>query len=166
MLNENILDRRGRFKVEDKRVIQSNFEARFMLVDEVSSGNGQPIFIHRKDVNEIQLAKGAIRTGIETLLKEAGLKSNQIQKFIIAGAFGTYLGINSALRIGMFPSIPKELFYQVGNAAGNGAVLLLLSKELRTITEEIVDKVRYIELSNHPLFHSEFAKAMFFDVND
>lgn len=163
MLNENILDRRGRFMMEDKRVIQTNHEAMFILVDKDSSGNGRTIYIHREDVNEIQLAKGAIRTGIETLLKEAGIEANHIKKFIIAGAFGTYLGIDSAVRIGMFPSIPQERYFQVGNAAGNGAVMLLLSKELRSITETIVDKVRYIELSNHPIFHSEFAKALLFD---
>lgn len=164
MLDENILNRRGRFMIENIRVVHTNHEDKFLLVDKDISGNGRQIFIHREDVNEIQLAKGAIRTGIDILLNEAGIEANQIQKFTIAGAFGTYLGIDSAVRIGMFPSIAQDRYFQVGNAAGNGAVMLLLSKELRNVTETIADKVHYIELSNHPQFQSEFAKALFFET--
>ena len=62
-----------------------------MLVDESQSGTGRQIVINRRDINEIQLAKGAIRAGLEVLLTEVGIMDDEIDEFIIAGAFGTYL---------------------------------------------------------------------------
>jgi uncharacterized 2Fe-2S/4Fe-4S cluster protein (DUF4445 family) len=163
LLASGFLDRRGSFCTDDQRVIRSDKDLAFMLVSGFSSGNGQPILITRNDINEIQLAKGAIRTGIEILMKEAKIEAHQIQKFFIAGAFGTYLEINSAVNVGMFPDIPYDRCHQVGNAAGAGAVMLLLSEPLREYIEAFTQSIRYIELSNHPLFTSEFSKALFFE---
>ena len=83
--------------------------------------------VTRQDVSEIQLAKGAIRSGIEILLEEGGIPAETVDDWIIAGAFGTYLDLGSALRVGMFPNMPLERFHQVGNAAGVGAKQMLLS---------------------------------------
>lgn len=163
MLNAGFLDRRGNILDGSERILRSGGEQSFRLVDNKSSGHGKSIYINRKDIIEIQLAKGAIRSGIEILLREAELSASQIQRFIIAGAFGTYLNIDSAVRIGMFPPIPGAKYDQVGNAAGAGAVLLLLSKAHRKIAEQIAHKIKYIELANHPLFTNEFAKALFFE---
>ena len=83
--------------------------------------------VTRKDINEIQLAKSAIRAAVEILLQEAGLHSSDLDSFIVAGAFGTYLDLRSAIRTGMFPALPQEKFHQVGNAAGVGAKQMLIS---------------------------------------
>jgi uncharacterized 2Fe-2S/4Fe-4S cluster protein (DUF4445 family) len=163
LLAAGLLDRRGGLRNDDKRIVLKDNELGFIVVPEEISGSGQPIVITRKDINEIQLAKGAIRTGIEILLQEAGIKAQQIQKYYIAGAFGTYLDINSAVNIGMLPDISYDRYHQVGNAAGVGAVLLLLSKQLRSDVELMTERVKYIELSNHPRFTSEFSKALFFE---
>ncbi len=77
--------------------------------------------VTREDVNEIQLAKAAIRAGVEILLLEAGAGYPEIEEFIVAGAFGSYLDIGNSVRIGMFPPLPVSHFKQVGNAAGAGA---------------------------------------------
>jgi uncharacterized 2Fe-2S/4Fe-4S cluster protein (DUF4445 family) len=132
----------------------------FVLAPAGLAGHGQPVAVTRTDVNEIQLAKGAIRAGVEVLLHEAGLTDADIQRFIIAGAFGTYLDLDSAVRIGMFPPIPKERFHQAGNAAGSGARRLLLSARLRHAADEIVQEVVYIELTNHPAFSEAYIEAL------
>jgi uncharacterized 2Fe-2S/4Fe-4S cluster protein (DUF4445 family) len=126
------------------------------------SAHSRDIYITRQDVNEIQLAKAAIRAGIETLLAEANLSVSAIQDFIIAGAFGTYIHIPSAIQIGMFPPLPIERFHQVGNAAGAGARHMLVSTAKRQAAEEIARRVEYIELSFHPNFTSLYATSLFF----
>ena len=111
--------------------------------------------------NELQLAKSAIRVGIETLLEAAGVKSTELKAFVIAGAFGTYINIESAIKIGMFPDIPRDRFQQVGNAAGTGARQALISKSLRRISAEVASRVEYIELTNHPEFQNRFLNHMY-----
>lgn len=106
------------------------------------------------------MAKGAIRTGINILLGEAGFTTSDLDKVIIAGAFGTYLDVASAITIGMFPQLPLERFGQVGNAAGIGAKLALVSKEQRAKAEEIARHAQYIELAAKPYFAEEFTRAM------
>lgn len=162
MLNSGILDRRGAFNQNHTKVKTINGNYGFLLANATVSGHGQDIIITRKDVNEIQLAKGAIRSGIEILLTQFEVNAQQIDHFIVAGAFGTYINIRSAIRIGMFPDIPIERFHQVGNAAGSGAKQMLISKTQRKIAQEVIRKVQYIELSNHLAFTNEFSKALFF----
>jgi uncharacterized 2Fe-2S/4Fe-4S cluster protein (DUF4445 family) len=162
MYQMGALDHRGSFLSAHPSVRQSDHKYEFLLVDHSKSGNGQDLLITRKDVNEIQLAKGAIRTGIEVLLEVAGIPADAIEEFIIAGAFGTYINIPSAIQIGMFPSIPINRFRQVGNAAGAGARQMLLSVEQRSLAEEIAKRVGYVELSTYPNFTNIFSKSLFF----
>ena len=155
------IDHRGSFIRSHPLVLQDNQNQYFLLIDHSKSGTGQDLVITRKDINEIQLAKSAIRTGIEVLLSVAGIQAKEIQEFIIAGAFGTYINIPSAIQIGMFPSLPIDRFKQVGNAAGAGARQMLLSLGQRTIAEKIAKMVKYIELSTYPDFATIFAKSLF-----
>jgi uncharacterized 2Fe-2S/4Fe-4S cluster protein (DUF4445 family) len=120
------------------------------------------ITFSRADVNEIQLAKGAIRAGINILLRRAGVKEQDIQNVIIAGAFGTYLDLQSGIDISMFPRLPKQRFTQVGNAAGAGARMALLSLAHRARAAQIARQVEYIELTAEKDFASVFAKALLF----
>jgi uncharacterized 2Fe-2S/4Fe-4S cluster protein (DUF4445 family) len=156
------LDQRGSFIPTHPSVRQSDHNYEFLLINHSKSGNSRDIVITRQDVNEIQLAKGAIRSGIEALLDTLGISSTSVEEFIIAGAFGTYINIPSAIEIGMFPPLPLERFRQVGNAAGAGARQMLLSMEQRSVAEEIAKRVKYIELSTYPNFANIFSKSLFF----
>jgi uncharacterized 2Fe-2S/4Fe-4S cluster protein (DUF4445 family) len=141
-------------------VRQSDDGPEVLLAAAAITRHGRDIVLNRKDVSEIQLSKGAMRAGIEILLEQFGLTADDIDEFIIAGAFGTYIDVASAITIGMFPSIPLERFRQVGNAAGIGAKLSLLSLEQRAQAAELATNVEYLELTNYPGFTNEFAKAM------
>ena len=156
-----IIDHRGSFTSTNFTVRKTDSKNEFVLVEHQSSGNGRNIVINRKDINEIQLAKGAIRTGIEVLLEFAGITADMVEDFIIAGAFGTYINIASAIQIGMFPSLPLNRFRQVGNAAGAGARQILLSMKLRHLAEDIARHSKYVELSNYPNFTDIFSKSLF-----
>jgi uncharacterized 2Fe-2S/4Fe-4S cluster protein (DUF4445 family) len=162
MLEAGIVDERGTLRKDVPGVRTTNGnKAEFVLVPAAKSGHGRDVVVTRSDINEIQLAKGAIRAGIEILLHELGLDPLQVDAWIIAGAFGTFLDIGSALKLGMFPSAPLERFHQVGNAAGVGAKQMLLSRQKRRQANELVEQVSYIELTIYPQFTQEFVKAMY-----
>jgi len=132
----------------------------FLLVPAGERNAPRDLVITRKDVNEIQLAKAAIRAGIEVLLGEAGLEAGQIERVVVAGAFGTYLDVGSALDVEMFPPLPRERFVQVGNGAGIGAKLALVSRRCRAVADEIARRVEYVELTTHPCFVRAYTNAL------
>jgi uncharacterized 2Fe-2S/4Fe-4S cluster protein (DUF4445 family) len=157
MLNAGVLDRRGLLTNQT-----GGKRGEYILVDAAHSGHGRNIVINRRDVNEIQLAKAAIRGGMRTLQDAAGMGDQAVQSFVAAGAFGTHLDTASAVRTGMFPDIPRERFHQVGNAAGVGARQMLLSRAKRQEAEEIVSRVEYLELTIMPQFTPFYTEEMFF----
>ena len=162
LLKAGVLDQRGTLRRADARVRLRHGKSEFVLVDAAHSGHGREVVVSRGDVNEVQLAKSAIRVGIDVLLAESGVRAEDVDEFIVAGAFGTYLDLGSAIRIGMFPDLPRERFKQVGNAAGTGARQLLLSAERRRIAAEVAQRDRYIELTTYPDFTTRFVNAMYF----
>src|SRR4030042_2873879 len=139
MLQIGAIDHRGSFISDHPAIHQNDKKREFVLVDYQRSGNGRDIVVTRQDINEIQLAKGAIRSGVEVLLEYAGISADVIEDFIIAGAFGTYINVPSAIQIGMFPKLPLNRFHQVGNAAGSGARQMLLSMDQRHLAEDIAN---------------------------
>ena len=126
------------------------------------SACGQEITVTREDVHQIQLAKAAIRAGVNILLHEGGIGAEDLDALIIAGAFGTYIDVANAVKIGMFPPLPLEKFKQVGNAAGSGARQLLLSRQQRADALILARRENYIELTTYPGFTDVFVQAMFF----
>jgi uncharacterized 2Fe-2S/4Fe-4S cluster protein (DUF4445 family) len=134
----------------------------FVLVGEAEQVEGRAdITFTQKDVRELQLAKGAMRAGIDVLLKENGLAAEKIERVIIAGAFGTYIDVASAMAIGMLPQLPLDRFRQVGNAAGMGAKLALISRTQRAEAQDLASRVGYIELATVPEFTKAFTQAMY-----
>lgn len=162
LLKVGVINARGALDGDDPRMRLRDGKPEFVLVPAANTGHGRDIVVTRKDVNEIQLAKAAIRTGVEILLAEAGLEAGEIEDFIVAGAFGTYIDIASAIRTGMFPVLPLDRFHQVGNAAGIGAKQCLVSAARRRAAVEIAQRAEYVELSTHPAFRSQFMKAIVF----
>jgi uncharacterized 2Fe-2S/4Fe-4S cluster protein (DUF4445 family) len=142
-----LIDHRGAFNKEDSRLSMHDGQLEFILVNAENSATHKAISLNRQDVQEIQLAKAAIRSGIEVLLREADCGAEDIDLFLVAGAFGTYLDLANCQRIGMFPELALKRFRQVGNAAGSGARELLLSIDKRSEAESMLEKIEYIELT-------------------
>lgn len=165
MLNEGLLDRRGALQGKHPRIQPMDGKRAFVLSPAAENEHDQDIVVTREDVNEIQLAKGAIRAGMDILLKEADLNAADLEAIIIAGAFGTYIDIESAIRVGMFPELPVDRYQQIGNAAGAGAKNLLISKALRRVAEEIMGQVEYIELTTRTDFQKVFMERLYFKQN-
>jgi len=155
-----VLDRRGSMDRAHPLVRERDNGPEVVLAPAPATRHGRDVALSRKDVSEIQLSKGAMRAGIEILLGQMGLSAADIDEFIIAGAFGAYIDVRSAVTIGMFPDIPLERFRQVGNAAGIGAKRALLSAAQRAEAAALAERVEYLELTNYPGFANEFARAM------
>ncbi|MGD0752548.1 MAG: ASKHA domain-containing protein [Anaerolineales bacterium] len=141
------------------RVRPGSRGAEFIVIS-AEENHGAEITFSRSDINEIQLAKGAMRTGVNLLLQKAGVQEQEIEAVFIAGAFGTYLDVQSGIDIGMFPRLEKERFVQVGNAAGTGARLALLSTEKRKQAVSVAHRVIYVELTTEKNFPALFAKSL------
>jgi uncharacterized 2Fe-2S/4Fe-4S cluster protein (DUF4445 family) len=161
-----VIDRQGRL-LDHPRVREVDGVREFVLVEEptpLSGGASEArrgaIVFTQQDVRQLQLAKGAMRTGIELLLAASGRKVEEIDSVIIAGAFGSYIDVSSAITIGLLPKLPLERFRQVGNAAGMGAKLALVSRSKRDAAQALASRIGYLELAAHPLFSATFAQAM------
>jgi uncharacterized 2Fe-2S/4Fe-4S cluster protein (DUF4445 family) len=156
-----IIDEGGRIIDNHPRVRAYKGQREFVLVSK-EERNGKPaITITQHDIRELQLAKAAIRTGIQVLLETSGCAEDDIKQVIIAGAFGTYIDVASAVAIGMLPPLPLKHFRQVGNAAGMGAKLALISLKSRARAEAIASRVSYIELASSPSFQPTFVQATY-----
>lgn len=120
------------------------------------------ITISQDDIREIQLAKSAVYSGIKILLKYAGVDYNHLEALFLAGGFGNYINIDSAIQIGLLPFEMKGKIYPVGNSAGIGALQYLKSKKFASNAEVIPGIAINIELSEDEDFTMEFALNMNF----
>ena len=129
----------------------------------MSFENGKPIFLisdevflTQQDIRQVQLAKGALRSGIDILLDGNGLKYSDVDQVLIAGAFGFHLRTKNLVRIGILPGELEAKIDLVGNTSKTGARALLLDLSLRREALRIVDRVNVIELANEPGFERTF----------
>ena len=111
-----------------------------------------------KDLAQLQLAKAAIHAGVSLMMKELGVI--QIHEVLLAGAFGNYLDPNDACRINMFPGIDPKNVRGVGNAAGIGACMALVSGKFRDQARNLAQNICYTELATHPDFNEAFVDGM------
>jgi len=156
-----IIDEGGRIMDNRPRVRTYKGQHEVVLVSKEERKGKPAITINQNDVRELQLAKAAIRTGIQILLETSGCAEDDIKQVIIAGAFGTYIDVASAVAIGMLPPLPLNRFRQVGNAAGTGARLALISLKSRAKAQAITSRVSYIELASSPSFQPTFIQASY-----
>jgi uncharacterized 2Fe-2S/4Fe-4S cluster protein (DUF4445 family) len=153
-----ILNGRGGM-LEHPSVRRGDHGPEFVLLPAEANEGGE-IVLTRNDISELQLAKGAMRAGVRVLATRAGIEESAIDQVIVAGAFGTYLDVQSGVDIGMFPPLPRHRFRQVGNAAGAGARMALLSLAERARAETIAARVEYVELTTAPEFERYFAQSL------
>ncbi len=121
------------------------------------------IYLTQNDIREVQLAKGAIAAGIQLMAEHLGMKVEDIDKVLLAGAFGNFMNPKSACRIGLLPPVLINKVTGVGNAAGVGSRLVACSREELDRTQELVGKVEFLELAAIPSFQLTFAKCMSFE---
>ncbi len=166
LLESDLLDSTGRL-ADPEKVDNPDLKKRFFKLDNMaafmlSTDSGEDVYISQRDIRELQLAKGAIRTGIDMLLAETGVDVQTLKKIRLAGNFGSGVDIGKTIRIGLIPEVEIEKVDVVGNAALRGASLALVSRVYREKAGAIYRKCRFLELAAKPDFQTRFASSMFF----
>jgi len=163
MLKVGLVNNGGRLNTElnTPRLRKGEKSAEFVIAWKDEASIEGDIVVTQGDIREIQLAKAAIYTGASILMKQMQVHREEIQKIFLAGAFGNYVDPQNARIIGMYPDVPLERVQFVGNTAGSGARMALLSIDARQTAEEIAKNVEYVELGADPNFQSEFLKATY-----
>jgi len=129
------------------------------------AGAEREIALTQEDVRQVQLCKGAIASGVAMLQHVAGVSPDDVSELMLAGGFGNYLSVRSALRIGLIPpTVPEERIRYVGNAAALGAQLALVSEPERRRAEAIAASIDHVSLAAHPDFQDIFVDCMNFPV--
>jgi len=145
------------------RVVLHDGQVSFLLASETETGDGAPVMLTQRDVRELQLATGAIHAGITILLRRAGLEPTDLQRVLIGGGFGNFIRRSNAQRIGLLPSrIERHRIRYMGNTALAGARLVALSRQARSLAEELARRTEHVDLSVDAEFQIAFAEAMIF----
>lgn len=147
LLDTGVLDESG--YLEDKT---------YTLCDNVT--------LTQKDIREVQLAKAAIRAGIELLCEALNVQVEDIQKVCLAGAFGNYMDPRSACRIGMIPKVLLDRIESIGNAAGEGAKLCVLSRREFDYSKQLAKHTEFLELASLPQFQDRYVDALEFEEEE
>lgn len=175
LVDLKLLDSSGKFIPNEEALrIAPGIGSRLTMLGQervfVLNWRGEPgdvanaVYLSQRDVRELQFAKAAIATGWRILLEEAGIEADELQQVLLAGSFGSYLSPTSAIRLGLVPNLPVERVVSVGNVAGEGAKMVLLSMRERQGAMALLGEVEYVELSNRADFNDRFVDQMPFPL--
>lgn len=164
LVKAKVIDANGRFVAPEKGEYCESLKKQMVIKDGKLSFEAAPqVFLTPKDIREVQLAKGAIRAGIEILLQSLDIKAEEVDRVEIAGSFGYHLREESLLNIGLLPKSFKGKVSFVGNTSKTGGEAFLLNTELRALMNNLVKEVEAIELANQKDFDKVFVKALSFN---
>ena len=175
MLDVGVLESTGRYRrkgmEELPRAIRRRFvkvaDGRgFVLVPAEETGKGDDVVLTQMDIRQLQLAKAAIYSGVLMLQEIMGVADEDIAELMVAGGFGNYVNMESAVRIRLLPPLPLDKFTYVGNAAHVGAELALLSETERLRAEQIAANIEHVALATRPEFQTLFVDACNFSSAD
>jgi uncharacterized 2Fe-2S/4Fe-4S cluster protein (DUF4445 family) len=162
LLLAGLLDYSGRLRLADDvpdhplrdRLIEVDGVRAFLLADGV--------YLTQRDIRELQFAKGSIATGIKILMDILGVRTDDLDEVLLGGSFGSYLNPESAKIIGLVPPVDVDRIIAVGNSAGEGAKIALLSYRERQVAFELPSRIEYIELSGRTDFNDSFISVLAF----
>ena len=123
--------------------------------------SGEDLSLSEVDIDNLMRAKGAMFAGYVTLLDSVGLKLQDLEQVILAGAFGSFINIENAVAIGLLPDLPRDRFQFVGNGSLTGATLLAFSRDLLEEERRVADMMTNFELSDTPGYMDQYIAALF-----
>ena len=154
-----VVNDRGHIQRGARGVLAGKQGLEYLLIDGEASAHGNDIRVTQQDIGGIQLGKAAISAGIGTLLEVSSTSPDEVEQIVIAGAFGSYLNLDSAVAIGMLPRIPRARYVQAGNSAGLGAKMALVSVSERARAEQVARRAVRIDLKAQAHFNGRLARA-------
>ncbi|MHA1151146.1 MAG: ASKHA domain-containing protein [Alphaproteobacteria bacterium] len=171
MLAAGVLDASGRLRTKAKdelhpalraRMVKDEGKDSFVLAWAAEAGKDEDITLTQTDIRQLQLAKGAICSGVVTLQKVMGIADAEIEELMLCGGFGNYINIESALRIRLLPELPLDKITYYGNAAALGAQVALLSETERGRADKLAREIAHVSLASQPDFQDVFVEALKF----
>ncbi|HYM49465.1 MAG TPA: ASKHA domain-containing protein [Candidatus Limnocylindrales bacterium] len=161
-----LLDASGRMRSREE-VPEHPLSDRLITVDGVRAFLlADSVYLSQKDVRELQFGKGSIAGGIKVLMDELGVSAGDLDEVLLGGSFGSYLNPESARIIGLVPPVPVDRILSVGNTAGEGAKMTLLSFRERQVAFDLPEQVEYVELSARADFNDSFISVLQFPELD
>lgn len=169
MLDAGLVEPSGVLRREGRETLPPALAARFrddeeggafVLAPAAESGRNEDIVLTQGDIRQLQLAKGAIYSGMLMLQRVTGVRDEQIDEVLLCGGFGNYISIESAIRIRMLPPLPPARIVYVGNAAHAGAQLALVSEAARRHAGEIAKGIEHVSLADNPEYQDVFIEAL------
>ncbi len=163
-----VMDKSGNVNLNlpTKRVRKGDHGAEYVVAWADETAIGEDIVITKVDVDNLMRAKAAIYAGFSILASSVGLTLDDVEQVLIGGAFGQYINVSNAVRIGLLPDKPFDSFQFLGNTSVRGAYMSLLSRDMRQRVTEVGQMMTYLELSADNTFFDEFNAAMFLPHTD
>jgi uncharacterized 2Fe-2S/4Fe-4S cluster protein (DUF4445 family) len=162
-----IIDMRGTFRPERGAHLKETDEGlSYVVVPGNQTAHGRDITVSQVDIDILLRSKAAMYTILKTVIAEVGVTFEDIDRFYMAGTFGTYIQPCNAVILGMVPDIPMEKFVALGNSSVRGAYLMLINEGLRKDIETICERLTYLELNVNQLFMNLFSAARFIPHTD
>ena len=175
MLDSDVLEPSGVLRFDERDSLPASLMARmtkienkeqFILAHAEETGKGEEIAVTQSDIRQLQLAKGAIFSGIVMLMHVMKLSGRDLAELMLCGGFGNYINIENAKRIRLLPDLPSEKITYVGNAALIGGQMALLSETERRRAATLARRVEHVALATHPQFQEIFVDAISFEPLD
>lgn len=159
LINREEAEKKGFPRGLQRRLLTEGKERKFVLAPKE---RGEDIAITQQDIRQVQLAKGAIAAGTSLMLEELGRRKEELERVIVAGAFGSYIDRESAVAIGLLPHVSIETIWSAGNTAGAGVSMALANREECRKAEALPSLIEHVELAEKANFQSTYMSAMAF----
>jgi uncharacterized 2Fe-2S/4Fe-4S cluster protein (DUF4445 family) len=163
MMEADMVSPNGKLRedLDTPRIRLGDSGREYVLVFGADTQSGQDLTVSEADIDNLMRAKGAMFAGYLTLLESVGLRLQDLEQVILAGAFGSFINIENAIAIGLLPDLPRDRFQFVGNASLQGASLLAFSRELLAEERRVADMMTNFELSETPGYMNQYIAALF-----
>ena len=167
LFHAGIINGKGKFDREGERIRRDEYgTGRYVLAFADASASGRDITISEVDIDNFIRAKGAIFSGVMSLITPLGFTPEDIEKVMVAGGIGSGINIKNAIRIGMLPALPEDKYCYIGNSSLSGAYATLVSSDAKEKLREVAKNMTYVELSTQPGYMDEFIAACFLPHTD
>jgi uncharacterized 2Fe-2S/4Fe-4S cluster protein (DUF4445 family) len=163
-----VIDRAGNVKLDldTPRVRRGEHGPEYVVAWGDETETGRDIVLTKVDVDNLMRAKAAIYAGFTVLAESVGVELNDAKQVLVGGAFGQYINVENAIKIGLLPDLPWDRFHFLGNTAVLGSYMALLSHQSRQQIQEIAQMMTYVELSADNTFYDAFTAALFLPHTD
>jgi len=140
------------------RMMENGKEMQFVLHRDAT----KCIYLGQNDIRQVQLAKAAIRAGVEVLFERSGIAKDDVREVLITGSFGAVLDPGFLKNVGILPEKMVDISRFVRDGALAGVVKSVSSPEGMEEVEALAEEVRVIPLSGTPFFERHFLEQMNF----